>query len=379
MHLRATMGRHRDVLIAVILAVGYAVELLLYPGSDLAIALPLAVAAGLALALRRRAPLAIFLVVSILNFAVVHWAAPGFDGKSIVFVAIFVFNLYSLGANARDTEGWLGVLAVAATVVAFLVGDGSHGPADVFFAATICGLPWGAGVVIRLRGERERELQARNLALEQEAVRAVAAERARIARELHDVVSHAIAVSVLQARGGAKMVGRDDDSVLQALAAIERTNTAALADMRRLLALLRDADIGPPDTEPQPSLERLPRLVEQVRESGLPVELAVTGDPLPLPPGLDLSAYRIIQEALTNVLKHAGSPARAWVELTYGADGLDLAVRNSGTTPDRVKGAGQGLIGIRERVEVAGGSVDVGPQDGGYAVRARLPYLGATS
>ena len=148
----------------------------------------------------------------------------------------------------------------------------------------------------------------------------------RIARELHDTVSHAIAVTVLQARGGAKMVGRDDEAVRRALAAIEHTNTSALADMRRLLGLLRSTEEDGARAEPQPSLERLDELVEEVRSSGLPVELEVSGDPLPVPPGLDLSAYRIVQEALTNVLKHAGPQARARVELVYGTDGLEVAV-----------------------------------------------------
>jgi signal transduction histidine kinase len=217
-------------------------------------------------------------------------------------------------------------------------------------------------------------LSARNLALQEENARAVASERARIARELHDTVSHAIAVTVLQARGGRKMIGRDDEAVARALAAIEQTNTSALADMRRLLGLLRNTEQEGGRAEPQPSLERLDQLVEEVRASGLPVGLEVSGDPLPVSPGLDLSAYRIVQEALTNVLKHAGPEARAQVEVRYGADDLEVVVTNSGQVIDRSAG-GHGLIGIRERVGVAGGAVDVGPVDGGYRVHARLPYL----
>ena len=175
------------------------------------------------------------------------------------------------------------------------------------------------------------------------------------------------------------MIGRDDEAVRRALAAIEHTNTSALADMRRLLGLLRSTEEDGARAEPQPSLERLDELVEEVRSSGLPVELEVSGDPLPVPPGLDLSAYRIVQEALTNVLKHAGPQACARVELVYGTDGLEVAVTNSGTTTTRGVGTGHGLIGIRERVSVAGGSVEAGPTDGGYVVHARLPYLLGTS
>ena len=373
MEVLTRLRRHRDPVIAAALVIGYVGELLAYPRTDRAVALPLAVVAAGILALRRRAPVTTFLVVSIANFGVLHWA-PGYDGNSIVFVLIFVLNLYSLGANATGVEAWLGVLAVLGTTVAFVVGDGAHGASDVFFALVFVGVPWATGLVVRLHGERERDLTARNLALQEEASRAVATERARIARELHDVVSHAIAVTVLQARGGRKLVGRDDESVRRALTAIEHTNTSALADMRRLLALLRDSDGGEARAEPAPSLERLDELVEQVRGSGLPVDLSVSGEPLPIPPGLDLSAYRIVQEALTNVLKHAGAAARASVAITYGPEGLEVAVTNVGRAPNGTTG-GHGLVGIRERVSVAGGTVETGPADGGYVVRARLPYL----
>ena len=378
MKLPAAVRRHGDLLVAVAFALAYAGELLAYDNANHAIAVPLAIAAGLALAPRRQAPFLSFVVVAVLDVAVVHWA-PGFDSNSVVFVAIFLFNLFSLGANTRGVEAWLGVLGVLGVTVGFVVGDGAHDASDVFFALVFCGTPWGLGVAVRVRRDRERELGARNRALQEENARAIATERARIARELHDTVSHAIAVTVLQARGGTKMVGRDDDAVRRALTSIEHTNTSALADMRRLLGLLRSTEEDGARAEPQPSLERLDELVEEVRASGLPVELEVSGDPLPVPPGLDLSAYRIVQEALTNVLKHAGPQACARVELAYGADGLEVAVTNSGTTTTPGAGTGHGLIGIRERVSVAGGSVEAGPAEGGYVVRARLPYLLGTS
>lgn len=377
MPLPATVRRHGDLLVAVLLALAYVVELLTYPPADLSYAIPLALGTGLVLAWRRRAPFVVFLLVTVLNLSVVHWA-PGFDANSVVFVAIFLFNLYSLGAHARGVEAWLAVLGVVGTTVGFVIGDGAHGPSDIFFAMVVCGIPWASGVIVRLRLDRERELRARNEALQEENARAIATERARIARELHDTVSHAIAVTVLQARGGRKMVGRDDEAVRHALDSIEHTNTSALADMRRLLGLLRNTD-GEERAEPQPSLERLDQLVEEVRSSGLPVDLEVSGDPLPVPPGLDLSAYRIVQEALTNVLKHAGPQATARVHLNYGPEDLEVAVTNSGTTTTSGSGTGHGLIGIRERASVAGGSVEAGPADGGYVVRARLPYLLGTT
>jgi signal transduction histidine kinase len=374
MRIPVWLSQQRDLVVALLLAAAYAAEISSYPDTE-PVALLLGVGAASATALRRRSPFATFVLVSLLNAGVPHWA-PGFDGSSAVFVLVFLYNLYSLGAHARGVEAWLGVVGVLATVVSFVIGDGAHDPGDIFFAIAFVGTPWGAGVAVRLRGDKERELRARNEALQQEAAHAVAEERARIARELHDVVSHAIAVTVLQARGGKKMVGRDDEAVLGTLTAIERTNTSALADMRRLLSLLREADGVDGRSEPAPSLERLGELVEQVRASGLPVELSITGDAIPIPPGLDLSAYRIVQESLTNVLKHGGPRAQARVEVEYCADELELSVTNTGTTeadPDST--TGHGLLGIRERVAVAGGIIDAGPVEGGYAVHARLPYL----
>ncbi len=378
MALGQLLRRYGDTLIAVALAVLYVVELLNYPDAHLSVTIPLGVAACLLLALRRKAPLLVFVLVLALNGAVPD-IAKDFDGNSVSFVAVFIFNLYSLGANARRLEAWLGAVATAVTVVVATIQDGDTSPSGFFFFLMLTGLPWAAGVAVRLRRDKDRELRERERLAVIEKARAVTEERARIARELHDVVSHAIAVTVLQARGGRKMIGRDDEAVRRALASIEHTNTSALADMRRLLGLLRNTDGDGARAEPQPSLERLDELVDEVRSSGLAVELAVSGDPLPVPPGLDLSAYRIVQEALTNVLKHAGPEARARVELVYGPEDLEVAVTNSVTGATPGPGTGHGLVGIRERVSVAGGSVEAGPSEGGYAVRARLPYLLGTS
>jgi signal transduction histidine kinase len=190
------------------------------------------------------------------------------------------------------------------------------------------------------------------------------------------VVSHAISVTVLQARGARATLGRDEAQVRRALDAIEQTNTAALGDMRRLLAVLRDVDSdGQADHGPQPTLAHLDTLLDQVRGSGVPVVLEVTGEEVPVPPGVDLSAYRIVQEALTNVIKHADG-AQAVVRLQYTPDELHVSVTDDGPGASAVEGTGHGLIGIRERVAVVGGSVEAGPRTtGGFTVQARLPYF----
>jgi len=379
MDLRPGLRRYGDLIIAVVLATVFAAEVALLATANRALAVPLAAGAGLALALRRQFPLLAF-VVAIAGTLSAAFLAPGFDNNSAGILAVFVLALYSLGRHTEGLEAGLGGLLVLATTIVFLIGDGAPYwvPGDLLFALGFVGGPWAAGVAIRLRRERERALSARNAELQREqderARRAVAAERARIARELHDVVSHAIAVTVLQARGGRRMIGTDEAQVRRAFDAIEHTNTQALGDMRRLLSLLRDTEDGA-QTAPQPSLSRLESLVDAMREAGLSVQLSVSGSAEQVPPGVDLSAYRIVQEALTNVLKHAGPAAQARVEVTCGDDAVDLVICDSGGPSSNGSGPGQGLVGIRERVAVAGGRVEAGPAEaGGYQVRAELPY-----
>ena len=211
--------------------------------------------------------------------------------------------------------------------------------------------------------EREREEEAR---------RAVAEERARIARELHDVIAHGVSVIVVQAQAGPHLVD-DPERVRGVFRSIESSARDALVELRRLLGILRAGDeelaIGP-----QPGLASLEALVEQLRTSGLPVELRIEGERVRLPAGIDLSAYRIVQEALTNVVKHAGGAA-AEVVIRYARGELELDIFDDGRGgPVSVNGSGHGLIGMRERAALYGGTLEVGPREsGGYAVHARLP------
>ncbi len=374
MDLRRLLQRYGDAALASGVAVVFAFEVLAWDDARLPEALVTSVVAALALAWRRTVVLPSFLIATLGSWGTLRFA-EGLDNESLGFLLVFFVSLYSLGRWTRGPAVWVGVVFVLAYIVVFVVGDANaQGTSvelgDIGFGTLFVGTPWAAGVAIRLRRERER-----TLVVESEA--AIARERARIARELHDVVSHAISVTVLQARGGRAMIGRDEEAVRDALDAIEQTNTAALSDMRRLLAVLRDtdSDAGDGRAAPQPTLANLERLVEQVRRAGLPIDLSITGEPGPVPPGVDLSAYRIVQESLTNVMKHSGEGATATVTIAYSADDLRVTVADDGRGAAAPNGSGHGLAGIRERVAVVGGTMVAEPAAaGGFEVRARLPF-----
>jgi signal transduction histidine kinase len=278
--------------------------------------------------------------------------------------------VYSAGAHARGRSLVASAVVVLVSIGAAMVADqDSLNVSGLLFFGIFIGAPFLAGVTIRIRREREGLLVRER---DERARVAVLEERTRVARELHDVVAHAISVVVLQARGGRKALADEPDDARAAFDEIERTAGQALAEMRRLLGMLR-AEEDEVALAPQPSLAHVGTLVANVREAGLPVELRVEGAPVALPPGVDLSAYRIVQEALTNALKHAG-PARARVTVRYGDDGVEVEVADDGAGSANGDGDGHGLVGMRERVAVYGGELESGPQPGGgFAVRARLP------
>jgi signal transduction histidine kinase len=375
---RSRLWAHRDPVLATLCAVGLGAELLVWDGARLAGALPLAPVAGAALYWRRTQPVPAFLTAWLALMSLTRFA-PGFDNGSTVFVLIYFISLFSLGAHTRGREISVAVVLVAIGIGVFAYTDSDRLQfGDLVFATLFVGGPWATGLAVRLRSDLARSHAQLRAEQEERRRRAVAEERARIARELHDVVSHAISVTVLQARGARRTLDTDPAAVRQALDAIEQTNAAALGDMRRLLAVLRDTEPEGRDADhhaPQPSLAHLDQLLEQVRRSGVPVEVEVVGTPPEIPPGVDLSAYRIVQEALTNVLKHAAD-ARATIRLEYGDEALTVVVLDDGTpAPTNGESGGHGLIGIRERVSVIGGEVETGPgPDGGFTVRARLPY-----
>jgi signal transduction histidine kinase len=213
------------------------------------------------------------------------------------------------------------------------------------------------------RAEREREDRART---------AVTEERARIARELHDVVGHSVSVMTVQASAVRRLLRPEQQREREALLIVERTGREALAEMRRMVGVLRRPEEAPA-LAPQPSLEHLNKLVDQAREAGLPVELRVEGDPQPLPAGVDLTAYRLVQEGLTNALKHARAE-RAEVLVRYRPGEIEVTVSDDGQGAGSGDGGGHGLVGMRERVAVYGGVLETGARpEGGYRLRARLP------
>ena len=220
--------------------------------------------------------------------------------------------------------------------------------------------------------EREQAEQAR---------RAVVDERARIARELHDVVAHNVSVMVVQSGAARRTIERDPERAREVLTSVESTGRQALDEMRRLLGVLRTEDEATDLRAPQPSVSHLDALVAQVCDAGLPVKLVVEGEPRPLSSGVDMSAYRIVQEALTNSLKHAG-PAHAHVRVCFGDNDLRLEVTDDGrgiiADDPATNGGGHGLVGMRERVALFGGRLEAGPRTGGgYIVTATLPLEGA--
>jgi signal transduction histidine kinase len=269
-------------------------------------------------------------------------------------------------------------------VVAFNAKYQRWSPADLISEGVLMATAWILGDNLRTRRAYTASVEERAARLEQEqldsASRAVNEERARIARELHDVVAHSVSVMVVQAGAARRVMDRDPDRAADALSSIESSGRQALDELRRLLAMLRHYGDQRPALSPQPTIEDLETLIAQIEEAGLPVTLIVEGQPRHLPSGVDLSVFRIVQEALTNTLKHAG-PARATVRVRYEPDHLLLTVTDNGRglaeqlkrdNGDRVS-RGHGLVGMRERVALFDGDLQAGPKPGGgYEVTARL-------
>jgi signal transduction histidine kinase len=305
-------------------------------------------------------------------------------GKAVTgaFVAILLLNLAAwLFGRLDRRSSVVGLLLIYAAVIVVDTQADELTAANVGFPWFLFTLFWGASVFVTSREghAREAEERAQRMATEQEtaSLQAVAEERQRIARELHDVIAHSVSVMTVQAGAVRRLLLPEQERERQALEIVESTGREALTEMRRLVGLLREHGTMP-EFAPQPSLRTLDILIGTVREAGLEVELDVHGQERELPPGVDLSAYRLVQEALTNTLKYAG-PAQAWVTLRWSEDELELEVANNGHSEAASNGSGHGLAGMRERVALCGGTLETGPRDGGgFVVRCHLPLGSAT-
>jgi signal transduction histidine kinase len=235
-------------------------------------------------------------------------------------------------------------------------------------------IAWLVGALVRATSQAAEQ---RRLVRQQRASRAVAEERNRIARELHDVIGHSVSVMTVQASAVRRRLRADQAVERQALETVEAVGREALAEMRRMVGVLRQDGDAAPDREPPPGLAQIDRLVEKFRAAGLPVQLSATGEPAHLAPGLDLTAYRLLQEGLTNTLRHAVSPSLVTVTIDHRDDVLELAVRDDGRAPVLGAEPGHGLLGMHERVAVYGGTLRTGPRTaGGFELVATLPLDG---
>lgn len=296
-----------------------------------------------------------------------------FDGVTFIVGCAALFLVGSLRDRAQAVAGF----AVAEGVLAVVIHNSPRTHVGDFVVATIIfSIVWAIAFGVgrkSVEADEAKERAARaELEREQRAHVAVADERARIARELHDVVGHSVSVMTVQASAVRRLLRPEQERERQALLIVEQTGREALAEMRRMVGVLRRPEEAPA-LAPQPSLEHVERLIESAREAGLRVDLRVEGEPVQLPAGVDLTAYRLVQEGLTNALKHAEA-SRAEVLVNYAEGHIEVTVSDDGRGVGNGDGGGHGLVGMRERVSVYGGELDAGPSPGGgYRLRARLP------
>lgn len=363
------------VLAAVLLAAGEAAVMAGDPDRPVVLAL-LTALYTVPLGLRRRWPLPVIAAV----ITAVALTSLLSDTSQIAIPLALLVAAFTAGRELDPPQTWLGGGGVLLFVWTGLAVEGAPGM-EFLGSAVLFGFPWAIGQVLRGRAREAASASARIEQAEQgrkEAERAaVEAERARIARELHDIVSHSLSVVVVQTAAIRRRLEHLDRGDTNDLAAVETTARQALAEMRRLFGVLRAGQ--QPPLAPQPGLDQLDELIAQSRAAGLDVDLQIRGHRVPLSPGVDLAGFRIIQEALTNVRRHAGS-SRATVRLSFAEETLEVLVDDDGPAHvDADASPGHGLAGMRERVALYGGSLDVGRRpEGGFRVRAQVPLREAT-
>jgi signal transduction histidine kinase len=344
----------------------------------LALNILLAAALGLSLLWRRRRPL--LMAIGVIAGAAVGAAVLTSPAGSSAIAVVVIVACYSTGAHLELRRALVGLALMIGTIVVISL---IKAPGDLVFPVLFFGaLPWGVGRVIRSQTALARELAERadreQAASEEREARAAATERARVARELHDVLAHNLSVMVIQAAAARRVVDSDPAAAVEAAELIGRTGREALSELRYLFGPVRREDGE--ELGASPGLANLEHLASRAHRAGLTVALHVEGEPITLPPGADMAAYRVVQEALTNTLKHAHG-ARATVNVRYRPSDVVVEVVDDGgraAPSDRPPdGGGHGLVGMRERVALYGGNLDAGIQPtGGFAVRAQLPLQG---
>ena len=381
------VNRFRDVareywfeLLIGALAISAMCELVIASGRDTSLwfDMPLVALAIAPLFARRRfpfaAPAAYWIMATAISFI---------DGALIPsMTSLFPVGLaaaFLLGNQRESGLAWTGLAIVLGGITTVVYNIPGHANAELLFVPVDFGIAWAAGFALRARSEQAEAAETRAMQAEREreaAARvAVAEERTRIARELHDIVAHAVSVMVLQVGAVRHQLPEELSDDSEALRSVERAGRTALAEMRRLLGAMRD-EREEVSFMPQPGLDGLDSLLEEVTRAGLPVELHVDGEPFPLPRGVDLSAYRIVQEGLTNALKHAHATT-ANVTVSYALDELQIEVRDNGVGSSTIDGLGHGLVGVRERVKIYGGEMSAGMANGGgFVLNTRLPLSG---
>ena len=382
---RALLERYAIEAVALALAVAGQIEL--WAGSSdgpRALAVVAALVATMPLLLRRRFPFGApaFLFAGLALVSLVSPAAV-YRGTSFTLFALML-AFWAAGAQRERQPAVAGAAIGLAAIVVMLATGGRGGVVrtgdaelSLFIWSLIAvGLPLGA-FALGARAQRASELQERADRLEREREErtraAVAAERARIARDLHDVIAHSVTVMTVQGGAARLLLDSEPGRARGPLLVVEETGHQALADMRRLVGIVQDEPEHAPALTPQPGLADLPALAEKLQRAGLPTDLVVHGEPETLTPGVELTAYRVVQEALTNTLKHAG-PATARVTVIYEPQALRLEISDDGPGTSSHQAGGHGLVGMRERVALYGGRLEVGPRAGrGFSVRARLP------
>jgi signal transduction histidine kinase len=305
------------------------------------------------------------------------------DGRLVVssssVYAAGMVAAFLIGSLHDERQGRAGLAIVAGSAAIIVLNDPAHSLNEVLLVPATFALAWLGGFAQRERAEEalRAEERARHAEREREVAAriAVAEERARIARELHDIVAHAVSVMVLQVGAVRHRMPADFSEDVEALRGVEETGRSALGEMRHLLGAMRHGDDGP-ELAPQPGLGRLDALLQEIRRAGLPVELHIDGEPFGLPVAIDLSAYRIVQEGLTNALKHAHA-SEAHVHIRFAADELRIQVSDDGDGAADPVGHGHGLVGVRERVKLYGGEMTAGTANGGgFRLTTSLPLSG---